>query len=94
MGMARTADKLSSGVPLAQPMPGWAGAVLARLLRHRCIALAILFNTPGNALLGGDGGIALAAGASRLVSVRAFLLTLLVAVAPVPAAILLTSLLT
>jgi len=94
MGMARTAAILSSDVPLAGPLPGWAGALLAQVLRHRCCTLAILFNTPGNALLGGGGGIALAVGASRLVSVPAFLITVLVAVAPVPAAILLASLLT
>lgn len=35
-------------------------------------------------MLGGGGGIALAAGASRLISPRAFLLTIAVAVAPVP----------
>jgi hypothetical protein len=93
MGMTRTADMLSSNRPLAGPPPGRMGALLAQVLRHRCCALAVLFNMPGNALIGGGGGIALAAGASRLVSVPAFLLTVLVAVAPVPAAILLASLL-
>lgn len=93
MGMTRTADMLSSNRPLAGPLPGGEGPLLAQVLRHRCCALAILFNTPGNALIGGGGSIALAAGASRLVSVPAFLLTVVVAVAPVPAAILLASLL-
>ena len=93
MGMARTADMLSSDAPLAGPLPGWAGALLARLLRHRCCALAILFNPPGKALIGGGGAPALAVGASRLVSSPPFPLPVLAAVAPGPAAPLLASLL-
>jgi hypothetical protein len=93
MGMARTADMLSSDTPPAGPPSSWAGGLLAQVLRHRCCALAVLFNMPGNALIGGGGGIALAAGASRVISVPAFFLTVLVAVAPVPAAILVAALL-
>ena len=59
------------------------------LLRHRHLALAVLLNTPGNVVLGGGGGIAFAAGASRLFSTRGFVVTILVAVAPVPIAFLL-----
>jgi len=58
------------------------------LLRHRYIALAILVNLPGNVLIGGGGGIALMAGASRLYSLPWFLLTILLAVSPVPLAVL------
>jgi hypothetical protein len=61
----------------------------ARLLRHRCLCLVLLINTPGNSLLGGGGGIAMAAGLSRLFSFRQFLASVLVAVAPVPAFVLL-----
>jgi HAMP domain-containing protein len=60
-----------------------------RLLRHRGLCLVLLINTPGNTLLGGGGGIALAAGLSRLFSFRQFLASVLVAVAPVPAFVLL-----
>jgi hypothetical protein len=59
------------------------------LLRHRYIALALLINTPGNVVLGGGGGIAFAAGASRLFSTGGFLVTIVLAVAPVPLAFLL-----
>lgn len=45
-------------------------------------------NLPGNALIGGGGGIALMAGMSRLFSFPLFLLSLTVAVSPVPLAIL------
>lgn len=54
------------------------------LLRHRHLALALLFNLPGNVILGGGGGIAFAAGASRLFGAGAYLVTVLIAVAPVP----------
>lgn len=54
------------------------------LIRHRYIALAILLNLPGNAVIGGGGGIALAAGLSRLFNVPAFLAVVAVAVSPVP----------
>jgi hypothetical protein len=44
----------------------------------------VLINLPGNMLVGGGGGIALVAGMTRLFSWPAFLLTVAVAVAPVP----------
>lgn len=54
------------------------------LLRHRHVALALLLNLPGNALLGGGGGIALLAGMSKLFGLPGFLSTVVIAVAPVP----------
>ena len=60
------------------------------LLRHRYLALALVLNIPGNSLLGGGGGIALAAGMSGLYTAPAYLATLCVAVAPLPALVLLS----
>ena len=57
------------------------------LLRHRHIAVALALNVPGNAVIGGGGGISLAAGISRLFSLPAYALTVSVAVAPVPIAV-------
>lgn len=54
------------------------------LLRHRYVALALAINLPGNALIGGGGGICLLAGVTRLYRIPVFILTLVVAVAPVP----------
>jgi hypothetical protein len=54
------------------------------LLRNRHVALALLFNLPGNVILGGGGGIAFAAGASRLFKPWSYVATVLIAVAPVP----------
>jgi hypothetical protein len=100
VGMSRAASFLLTGKPPELQTTGtwagrdWATTALARLLQHRCVALGVLLNTPGNSLLGGGGGIAFAAGASSLLTLPQFLLTVLIAVAPVPAAILVASLFT
>ena len=62
--------------------------VFPLLLRYRFLTLALALNIPGNYLIGGGGGIALIAGASRLFPVPAFLLTIMLAVAPVPLLVL------
>lgn len=54
------------------------------LIRHRFLALAVLLNMPGNTVIGGGGGIALIAGMSRLFPFPLYLLTVALAVAPVP----------
>lgn len=62
--------------------------VIPFLLRHRFVALAVALNLPGNALVGGGGGICLVAGFSRLFTLRHYVLTVSLAVLPVPLAIL------
>lgn len=54
------------------------------LLRHRYLALIVVFNMPGNSIVGGGGGLALAAGMSGLFRFPWFLATVMLAVAPVP----------
>jgi uncharacterized membrane protein YdjX (TVP38/TMEM64 family) len=54
------------------------------LAKYRYLTIAVLFNTPGNYLIGGGGGISLACGLSRSVSWKWFLLTVVIAVLPVP----------
>lgn len=58
--------------------------IIPTLLRHRYLAVAVALNVPGNTVIGGGGGISLAAGMSRLFESFLFVLTLAVAVAPVP----------
>ena len=66
------------------------GQGLARhLVRYRYVALALVINMPGNIVLGGGGGLALAAGMSGLFSRRLVWLTFLIAVLPVPVSVLL-----
>lgn len=62
--------------------------LLPILLRHRYLALAVALNIPGNYVVGGGGGIALFAGISRLFSVIGFFGTIILAVAPVPIAVM------
>lgn len=62
------------------------------LVRHRFIALAIVLNIPGNIIIGGGGGIAMIAGMSGLYSLPRYLLTVAIAVAPIPFVISLTEL--
>lgn len=57
---------------------------IPNLLRHRYLAIAVALNIPGNTVIGGGGGISLAAGMSRLFGSWRFVLTLAVAVAPLP----------
>ncbi len=54
------------------------------LSTYRYLTIAILFNLPGNYLIGGGGGISLACGISRRISWIWFLLTVILAVSPVP----------
>jgi hypothetical protein len=75
------ADRLTA---LSARLPAWLGARVGAL---RFVLLAVLFNLPGNAVLGGGGGIAVLAGLSRLYPPGATALTVAVAVAPVPLAV-------
>jgi len=59
-------------------------SLLGALKRHRHLALAVLLNLPGNAMIGGGGGIAFMSGASREFRWPAFALTSALATAPVP----------
>lgn len=58
------------------------------LLRHRYLAVAAAFNLPGNALIGGGGGIALVAGISGLFRIPAYMLMVAIAISPIPLAML------
>lgn len=95
LGLRRAAESLRQLVPLdgehrLQLLLGQGSPRLARfLVRHRYIAMAIALNTPGNLVIGDGGGIALAAGFSRLFSPSGFALTVAIAVAPVPIVVLL-----
>lgn len=60
------------------------GSLTPFALRHRYILLGLLINLPGNALIGGGGGIGLIAGLSRIYAPWLTLLTFLIAVSPIP----------
>ena len=54
------------------------------LLEHRYLMIALLLNLPGNALIGGGGGIGLIAGMSKLFSFPRYLLLVSLAITPLP----------
>ncbi len=67
---------------------GKSGGVISNFLwlmtTNKYLTLCIALNTPGNTILGGGGGLALFAGASRKFSYLGFGLTASVAVLPIP----------
>lgn len=65
-------------------LPTWLGPYV---VKYRYLALAAALNLPGNAVIGGGGGLCLIAGLSRLYGPRASLLTIACAAAPVPFAV-------
>ena len=63
------------------------GALRGVAVHGRYVLLAALLNLPGNGLIGGGGGLALLAGLSRVFHPRWTILTIALAVAPVPFAV-------
>lgn len=82
------AAPLSGEDRLAMLMQGGESRVLRAALRYRYLALALAVNTPGNTIIGGGGGIMMMAGLSGLFSPLATLVTVAIAVAPVPFAVM------
>ncbi|WP_372600364.1 hypothetical protein [Amphritea sp.] len=66
---------------LRQNLPAYLAPVL---VNYRYLTIAVLLNLPGNALVGGGGGIGLVAGMSGMIKLPGFFLLVAVAVAPVP----------
>lgn len=58
------------------------------LLRHRYLMVALILNLPGNALVGGGGGIGMIAGMSRLYPFLSYLLVISLAILPLPLLVL------
>jgi hypothetical protein len=58
--------------------------VIPFLLKHRYLMIAIALNLPGNALIGGGGGIGLITGMSGLYSFPRYILLVSVAITPIP----------
>lgn len=83
LGMDRAARLLQSQTPLSLvDRAGWLG-------RHAGLALAVALNLPGNAVIGGAGGIGMLAGMSRAISTWRYVLLVAAATTPVPAFLLL-----
>jgi hypothetical protein len=69
---------------IKERLPQWVGP---GLLRYRYLIIAVGINIPGNVLIGGGGGIALMAGLSRIFTPVATIVTIAIAISPVPLAV-------
>ena len=58
--------------------------IVSLVLRRRYVALAIAVNVPGNAIIGGGGGIMMMAGLSGIFAPLPTLIAILIGVSPVP----------
>jgi hypothetical protein len=74
---------------MARLMRGGSPRLLRLATRYRYVAILIAINVPGNFLIGGGGGISMMAGMSGLFAPIPFLLTVAIAVSPVPLAVML-----
>ncbi|GAB4366230.1 MAG: hypothetical protein Kow00128_09460 [Deltaproteobacteria bacterium] len=84
-------DPLDPGERLRFLLKSTPSRIVPFLLRHRYLVIGVLFNIPGNALIGGGGGIGLVAGMSRLFPYPRYLLMVCVAITPGPILFLLRS---
>ena len=67
---------------------GQSKRVLRLALSYRYVAMAVAVNTPGNSIIGGGGGIMIIAGLSGIFAPLSTFLTIIVAVSPVPLAVI------
>jgi hypothetical protein len=63
--------------------------VVPFLVKHRYLLVAIALNLPGNALIGGGGGIGLISGMSKLYPFPKYILLVSLAITPIPLLLLL-----
>jgi hypothetical protein len=80
---------LPPGDRLALFLEGAPPRTVGLALRHRYVALAVIVNVPGNSVIGGGGGIMMLAGLSGIFAPAQTLLTIIIAVSPIPLAIVL-----
>ena len=86
--LLRELETLNSDARLRFLVQNASARIVPFLLRHRFVALMILSNLPGNAVVGGGGGISLVGGFSRLFTLPKFVIAVAIAVAPVPLMVL------
>lgn len=92
--MRRAADLVARAAPLSQDervamlLEGQSTRVVRLALQYRYVAVAIAINTPGNSIIGGGGGIMIIAGLSGIFTPFATFLTVVLAVSPVPLAVI------
>lgn len=92
--LVRAADLVAKAAPLSKEdrlamlLEGQSKRAVSMAVRYRYVAMAFAVNMPGNSLIGGGGGIMIIAGLSGIFSPIATFLTVMIAVSPVPLAVL------
>lgn len=89
--VGRTAP-LSRNERLSMLLEGQSKRTVSFAVRYRYVAMALAVNMPGNSIIGGGGGIMIVAGMSGIFTPLATFLTIMIAVSPVPLAVLFLSL--
>lgn len=92
--MARAAELVARAAPLSKDnrlamlLEGQSKRTVSIAVRYRYVAMALAVNMPGNSLIGGGGGIMIIAGLSGIFTPLATFLTIVIAVSPVPLAVM------
>jgi len=89
-GLVHSLEPLSAEHRLKVLIENAPKRIVPVLLKHRYIAVFVALNVPGNAIIGGGGGIALLAGISGLFTFPLFLASVSLAALPVPLVVFLT----
>ena len=87
-GLTKAADNPTDAIHAMVASRGIAARLGNFFLAHRYLTLAVCLNLSGNSVLGGGGGIAALCGLSRQFRGWRYLLTLMVATAPIPLLVL------
>ena len=92
--LRRAADLVARAAPLSKDkrvamlLEGQSQRAVSLAVRYRYVALAVAVNTPGNSIIGGGGGIMIIAGMSGIFTPIATFVTVVIAVSPVPLAVM------
>lgn len=92
--MRRAADLVARAAPLSKDervamlLDGQSKRVLRLALQYRYVAIGVALNTPGNSIIGGGGGIMIIAGLSGVFTPLSTFLMVILAVSPVPLAVI------
>lgn len=92
--LTRAADLVAKAAPLSKDdrlamlLEGQSKRTVSIAVRYRYLAMALAVNMPGNSIIGGGGGIMMIAGLSGIFTPLATFLTVMIAVSPVPLAVL------
>ncbi|GAB5445956.1 hypothetical protein [Gymnodinialimonas sp.] len=92
--LRRAADLVARAAPLSQDervamlLEGQSKRIIPLALRYRYVAMALAVNMPGNSIIGGGGGIMMIAGLSGIFTPLSTFVTIVIAVSPVPLAVI------